>query len=310
MSTSRATDDDWQESKSCLKERTKFMFNNSLLSDVKFSVKCGDGGRQKVVVPAHKFLLAISSRVFFAMFYGEMPESRDIIELPDCTSESFLELLRFLYQDEVKLTGSNVIEVLYLAKKYMIPSLSEECSRFLRTNVNAQNVFVVLPGVRMYKETSAEEKCWEIVDDHTKEAISTEAFLRIDHGLLCSVLERDTLRANEVDVFGAADRWAAYNCKKQRQEATGENKRKILGDAIYLIRFPLMKEKQFASLVPKTNILSKEDSLEVLLNFNGATETPLKFSARARRPRQPNTPVSGYGQPQAARESKPVVRRF
>ena len=100
------------------------MFNNTLISDVKFSVKDSNTDRQQpLVIPAHKYILAISSPVFFAMFYGQMLDTSDTIKLPDCDSDSFLELLRFLYCDEVKLTGSNVIQVLYLAKKYMIPSL-------------------------------------------------------------------------------------------------------------------------------------------------------------------------------------------
>ena len=48
---------------------------------------------QSVVISAHKYILDISSSVFFAMFYGEMAEPGDTIELPDCISESFLELL-------------------------------------------------------------------------------------------------------------------------------------------------------------------------------------------------------------------------
>ena len=38
----------------------------------------------KQVIPAHKFVLSISSPVFEAMFYGELAETADSIELPDC----------------------------------------------------------------------------------------------------------------------------------------------------------------------------------------------------------------------------------
>ena len=69
------------------------------------------------MIPAHKFVLAISSPVFYAMFYGEMTETADTIQLPDCDCESLLELFRFVYSDEVNLSGSNVMQVPYLAKK-------------------------------------------------------------------------------------------------------------------------------------------------------------------------------------------------
>ncbi|KAL9980195.1 hypothetical protein ACROYT_G008749 [Oculina patagonica] len=58
----------------------------------------------------------ISSPVFEAMFYGELAETGDSIELPDCEYESLLEMFRYMYSDEAVLSGSNVMGVLYLTK--------------------------------------------------------------------------------------------------------------------------------------------------------------------------------------------------
>ena len=58
-----------------------------------------------------------------AMFYGQMTETADSVELPDCDYESLLELLGCFYSDEANLSGSNVTQASYLAKKYMVPSL-------------------------------------------------------------------------------------------------------------------------------------------------------------------------------------------
>ena len=105
-------EENWQTKLSSIAERTKFIFNNELLSDVKFVVASStDEGESKKVIPAHKFVLALSSPVFFAMFYGQMADTKDSIELPDCEYESLLELFRFLYSDEVNLSGSNVMQV-------------------------------------------------------------------------------------------------------------------------------------------------------------------------------------------------------
>ena len=69
--------------------------------------------------------------MFFAMLYRDLAETTDTIELSDCDSEGFLELLRYMYCDEAELTGSNVMQVLYLAKKFMVPSLVMKCTEFL-----------------------------------------------------------------------------------------------------------------------------------------------------------------------------------
>ena len=279
MDAFTAPETNWQSSKNSLKERNKHMFNNTLISDVKFSINDSNSDPHKsVMIPAHKYILAISSSVFFAMFHGEMAEPEDTIELPDCNSDSFLELLRFVYYDEVKLTGSNVIQVLYLANKYMIPSLSDECTKFLRQNLDANNVFSVLPGALIYEEASLVKECWEMVDEHSEEAMYSEAFLDITHEMLSSVLERDTLSAREVDIFKAVDRWAEHQCQRMQRQVTGDEKRKQLGEAINMIRFPLMSQEEFASLVPKTKLLLKEDICDIFLNFNNALESPLMFS--------------------------------
>ena len=102
-----AVEENWQTKLPNLVERTTFIFNSELLSDVKFVVSVSTEQREsKKVIPAHKFVLAISSPVFFAMFFGQMAETKDSIELPDCEYESLLEFFRFLYSDEVNLSGS------------------------------------------------------------------------------------------------------------------------------------------------------------------------------------------------------------
>ena len=61
------------------------MFDNNLFTDVKFVLqKAFVESVRKRVIAAHKFLPSISSPMFEAMFYGELAETGDSIELPDC----------------------------------------------------------------------------------------------------------------------------------------------------------------------------------------------------------------------------------
>ena len=125
-----AAEENWQTKLPTIVERPTFLFNNELLSEVKFVVTLSTDVSSvskstcEMVIPAHKFVLAIGSPVFFAMFYGQMAETKASIELPDCEYESLLELFRFLYSDEVNLSGSNVMQVLYLANKIIHDAFS------------------------------------------------------------------------------------------------------------------------------------------------------------------------------------------
>ena len=54
------------------------MLNNQSMSDVKVS---SEGSDKKFF--AHKWILALSSAKFQAMFYGEEPETNEVVYLPD-----------------------------------------------------------------------------------------------------------------------------------------------------------------------------------------------------------------------------------
>ena len=173
------------------------MLNNDHLSDVNFVAAKSDGeSGSKQVIAAHKFILAIGSPVFEAMFYGELAETKDTIELPDCDSESLLELFRYMYSDKVNLSGRNVMGVLYLAKKYMVPSLADKCTGFLQENLDPSNVFSILPFTQKYEEKTLIDRCWKVIDAQTEMAVKSDGLETIDMSLLGELVARDTLTIN------------------------------------------------------------------------------------------------------------------
>ena len=118
------------------------MFNNGLFSDVKFVVQKAAQGESesKQVIPAHKFVLSIGSPVFEAMFYGELAETTDSIELPDCEHDSLLELFRYMYSDEewsFKNSGSRKILVEFHGSRSLVfLRLCASCSLVFYTKVS------------------------------------------------------------------------------------------------------------------------------------------------------------------------------
>ena len=260
------------------------MFNNDRFSDVKFVVRKMDGeSESKYVLPAHKFVLSISSPVFEAMFYGELAETKDSIELPDCEYESLLELFRYMYSDEVNLNGSNVMGVLYLAKKYMVPSLADKCTDFLQGKLDASNVFSILPKAYQYDEKKLVKRCWTVIDERSEEAIKSEGFATLERSLIEEAVKRDTLNIEEVELFKAVDSWATKKCKEEGLAADGSVKRKLLGENIVkAIRFPVMKQQDFAGVVLDTKILTQDEVFDVVKYFNSVLSSPVGFPVKKR----------------------------
>lgn len=108
-----------------------------------------------------------------------------------------------------------------------------------------------------------------------------------------AVLERDTLGVREVRLFVAAVRWADAETHRQQLQPTPENKRKVLGKALTLIRFPLMTIEEFAAGEQKrhktlgfTDVLKHPHSLCVMVLPGSChrpdRSSPVQYSDRQR----------------------------
>ena len=260
------------------------MFNNDRFSDARFVITTRNSANKSTdIIPAHKFVLSISSPVFEAMFYGELAETKDSINLRDCEYESMLELFRFMYSDEVNLNGSNVMGVLYLAKKYMVPSLADKCTDYLQDKLDTSNAFSILPKAHQFDEKKLVKRCWKVIDEHSEEAIKSDGFATLERSLIEEVIKRDTLNIEEVELFKAVDSWATKKCKEEGLTADGNVKRKLLGENIVkAIRFPAMKQQDFVGVVLDTKILTPDEVFDVVKYLNLVLSSPVGFPVKKR----------------------------
>ena len=86
------------------------------------------------------------------------------------------------------------------------------------------------------------------------------------------------MNIKEVEFFKVVNRWAEKECEKQGLVAEGSVKRRILGERIVKgIRFPVMEQKEFASVVLKCDILSKKEICDLVGYFNSVLDTSVGF---------------------------------
>ena len=69
-----------------------------------------------------------------------------------------------MYSDKVNLSENNVMQVLYLAKNSIVPSLTEKCGKYLRDNFTASNVLCILPQAQKFEDKDLEDRCWKVID--------------------------------------------------------------------------------------------------------------------------------------------------
>ena len=227
------SDQDWQLTKKTVLERNSHMFNNPLMSDIAFTCEESEGESMRKCFHAHKYVLATSSPVFHTMFYGDLAEKNSVIHLPDTDEETLEAFLRILYTDQCTTDVAIALKVIYLAKKYMIPSLAE--------------------------------RCFEVVDANAYEAINSDVFLSIDQETLKDILQRETLVIvgdGELKLFQAVLKWCDHQCSMKGLEATGPKKRAVLDDAIVHLRFLAMTLEEFANNVSTTGVLTDSEVID------------------------------------------------
>jgi hypothetical protein len=256
------------------------MFDNQLMSDVSFT--CGESSR---IFHAHKYVLATSSAVFFAMFYGNLAEKESPICIPDAEEESFVEFLRFLYTDACKITAENAIVVMYLAKKYLVSSLAEKCCEILEASIKPDNAFAVLEQAVQFDEKELEAKCWNIILVKTRECVNSEAFCEIGSSTLNAFLKKETFSITEIELFKAILKWTDKECERQGINIEHDKmaRRRILGDSVYEIRFLAMSQENLVKYVSPTGILTATEILSISQKLYGLDVAGLKWKEHKKR---------------------------
>ncbi|CAB3984227.1 BTB POZ domain-containing 6-like [Paramuricea clavata] len=263
---------DWQSTKNSVLERNRHMFNNSDMSDISFACEGSDK-----TFHAHKYVLGTSSAVFHAMFYGELAEKDSVVHLSDTNEESLEQFLRFLYTEECTLTADNVIAIIYLAKKYILPLLNEKCVNFLLENLNSENVLDILDQASRFDEKELEKQCWKFIQSNTGKVVASDSFNSISQTTIAKLLMRDKLNLPESELFQAVLKWIDFQCSRKNLESTGVNRRLIIGEAIYGFRPFSMSQAEFDQHISKSGLLTEEELVPIFAKFCGIDSPALKW---------------------------------
>ncbi|KAL9956921.1 hypothetical protein ACROYT_G038482, partial [Oculina patagonica] len=129
-----------------------------------------------------------------------------------------------------------------------------------------------------FEDKDLEDRCWEVIEMQTEEAVTSEEFVTLERSLVESVVKREMLNIKEVELFKAVDRWAIKESERQRITPDGEAKRRILEEEIVKsIRFPLMSQKEFATVVIDSHILTFKEAGDMMKHYSDVFTPTLPF---------------------------------
>lgn len=90
---------------------------------------------------AHRDILRARSKVFESMLsHNTMEKNSGIVDVPDCDPQAMELFLSYMYCGKVEtLNQSNMFELYYIADKYEMLALKEECSEFIKKSLSTTN---------------------------------------------------------------------------------------------------------------------------------------------------------------------------
>ncbi|XP_062550501.1 uncharacterized protein LOC134215298 [Armigeres subalbatus] len=191
--------------------RQKQLLFSEYRSDVVFRV-----GNAEELIHAHKLILTIASKVFYAQFNGSYAESnQDSCEIPvkieDIKPAAFREVLRYIYCEEISLTAANILGIYYASQKYELTGLSDVCEKFINTSVVEINVLEVFDANQQYGFSNVNDRCLQIIQDNPIQCFESKDFLKVSEKTLHLIAGMQEINCDRDQLCEAIDKWCKAN---------------------------------------------------------------------------------------------------
>uniref|UniRef100_A0AC34RJD0 BACK domain-containing protein n=1 Tax=Panagrolaimus sp. JU765 TaxID=591449 RepID=A0AC34RJD0_9BILA len=203
---------------------------------------------------------------------GEKP----VIKIDDerISAANFRIFLKFLYTDQIEITGDNVFPLLNMAKMYDVPPLVKSCEEFLTKNLNVENAIIIANAAFLYENSAIFTKAIDYIVKSSAILKTEQKFCQMTSELLSEVLKQDrkkfaqdflqirrrdycmncqqpreSFTSSEISIFDMVLKWGKNKCKIQELEENPENLKNILETFLPLIRFSTMTADELISVV-------------------------------------------------------------
>lgn len=228
------------------------------LTDVTFTFT----GHVKVL-EAHRLILSMRSEVFEAMLFGPMSTTDDAVVIEDIDPSIFEMLLSYIYTDDVEITVDDVMPCLYAARKYMLDGLVRLCADFLSQHITEENVCLIHQQACLYQLDQLSARCFAYIIKKAKQLFDRDSLLDLPVESIHNILTDEQLFTDELSNFQLLMKWSQHHCTSQELTPTGPKRREVLGEALFDVRFPLMTAEEFANFVAPTDVLTKDEQLQM-----------------------------------------------
>jgi len=171
--------------------------------------------------PVHRNILSACSPYFRALFTNaRFDQNQHEVSITGITPDSMASIIDYAYTRHVKLSWSNIEELLPAADRFIVSGLMKPCCEFLKKNINPENCIGIRNFARTYSCTELENLAFNYTLRKFDEvSTKSEEFLNMSIDQLCEILDSDNLNIrNEEMVFDAVIRWIDHKPDNRKHE--------------------------------------------------------------------------------------------
>ncbi|KAK7112668.1 kelch-like protein 2 [Littorina saxatilis] len=217
------------------------MRKSGLLCDVTLKV----GG---VEVSAHKNILASCSQYFYAMFTGDLAESKaDCITLQEIDPKALALLIDFIYTSEIHVTEENVQTLLPAANILQITEVRDACCEFLQSQLHPSNCIGICDFADLHACADLLNYSLTYIEQHFTEVVHYDEFLSLSAERVAKLISSDRLTVScEEQVYEAVMSWVNHDL---------QNREDRLESLLEHVRLPLMSQDYIVQRVEEEPLI-------------------------------------------------------
>ena len=164
-----------------------------------------------------------------------------------------------------------MLPVLYVARKYCVEELVKICAETLHAKMTPETVCDILEQAHVYDINDLRAMCLQFIFENGNSVLKSDGFSELCAICVGQILEANELFVDESDVYKALMTWAEKECFRKNLELDGANKRQVLGNLVYHIRFPVMDKSFFTDVVSTETVLSETEKVALFQNLFGSS---------------------------------------
>ena len=145
----------------------------------------------------------------------------------------------------------------------MLHNIKDKCIHYLHSSVDDERACVVLQTAHDFNLDDLKTNALKLILTSGEPCLESKSFLSLSPECLRLIIESDELICKEDIIYQKIIEWSTTRCQEQNLIVNDANIRQVLGDLLYLVRFPIMERKYFTKNVSKKSLLTFEEIVKV-----------------------------------------------